>query len=243
MLRNITVYVEADYAAMSKKAAAVFAAQVKEKPAAAYGFATGSTPEGMYEELAKLQSQGVDFTQITTFNLDEYYPIKPDDPQSYAYYMKKRVFAPLGITKTNLPNGTAPDPIAEAKAYETKLANAGEVAMQILGIGTNGHIGFNEPDDIFACGAGYVPLAQATIDANARLFSDASQVPRNALTLGIHAIMMAKKILLLASGTGKAQIMADALTGPITTRVPASVLQLHPHVTVILDEAAAAKLK
>jgi glucosamine-6-phosphate deaminase len=239
MLRNITLHVEADYAAMSKKAAEIFAGVVKKHPAAAYGFATGSSPEGMYEELGKLRSAGADFSGIVTFNLDEYYPIKPDDPQSYAHYMHKRVFGPLGITKTNLPDGTANDPVQECAAYEQKLANAGEVAMQILGIGTNGHIGFNEPSDTFACQASYVPLAQATIEANARLFDDPSQVPRNALTMGIHAIMMAKRILLLASGANKAQILAQAFTGPITPQVPASVLQLHPRVTVVTDKAAA----
>jgi glucosamine-6-phosphate deaminase len=242
MLRNITLYVEADYTAMSKKAAALFAAQVKAQPTAAFGFATGSTPEGMYAELAKLREAGTDFTAITTFNLDEYYPIKATDPQSYYYYMKQRVFDPLQITKTNLPNGEATDPAAECAAYEAKLAQTGEIAMQILGIGNNGHIGFNEPADVFSCQASYTPLAQATIDANARLFDDPSQVPRHALTMGIHSIMMAKKILLLASGAGKAEILAQALTGKITPQVPASILQLHPHVTVVADEAAAAKI-
>jgi glucosamine-6-phosphate deaminase len=242
MLRNMILHVEADYTAMSKIAAKLFAETVKEKPTAAYGFATGSTPEGMYGELAKLCEQGVDFSSITTFNLDEYYPIKPADPQSYYYYMKKHVFDPLGITKTNLPDGAAADPAAECIAYEQKLANAGELVMQILGIGNNGHIGFNEPDAVFSCQASHVPLAQATIDANARLFDDPSQVPRHALTMGIHAIMMAKRILLLASGAGKADILAQALKGPITPQVPASILQLHPCVTVVADEAAAAKL-
>jgi len=238
MLRNITLYAEADYTAMSVRAAAIFAEAVKEKPTAVYGFATGSTPEGMYRELAKLRENGADFSDITTFNLDEYHPIKPSDPQSYAYYMKERVFGPLGITKTNLPDGTAADPAAECVAYERKLASAGEVAVQILGIGNNGHIGFNEPSDTFACQASHVPLAQATIEANARFFEDASQVPRHALTMGLHAIMMAKRILLLASGEGKAQILAQALTGPITPRVPASILQLHPCVTVVADKTA-----
>ncbi|MCL2501008.1 MAG: glucosamine-6-phosphate deaminase [Defluviitaleaceae bacterium] len=243
MLRNITLYAEADYAAMSRKAAGIFAETVKENPTAAYGFATGSTPEGMYEELVRLYGLGADFTGITTFNLDEYHPIKPDDPQSYYYYMKKRVFDPLGIRKFNLPDGTAPDPSAECIAYEHKLANAGEMAMQILGIGNNGHIGFNEPSDTFACQAGYVPLAADTISANSRFFEDPGMVPRNALTMGLHAIMMAKRILLLASGEGKAQILAQALTGPITPQVPASILQLHPCVTVVADKSAASLLK
>jgi glucosamine-6-phosphate deaminase len=242
MLRNIKLYIEADYAAMSKKATEIFAETVKTQPVAAYGFATGSTPEGMYGELAVLRDKGVDFSSIVTFNLDEYYPIRPQDPQSYYYYMKKRVFDPLGITKFNLPDGTASDPVAECAAYEQKLTDAGEMAMQILGIGNNGHIGFNEPADTFACKASYTPLAEATIQANARLFDDPSQVPKNALTMGIHAIMMAKRILLLASGIGKAKILALALTGPITPLVPASVLQLHPHVIVVADKDAASAL-
>ncbi|MCL2189120.1 MAG: glucosamine-6-phosphate deaminase [Defluviitaleaceae bacterium] len=242
MLRNIKLHVEADYAAMSKKGAEIFAEAVRAKPSAAYGFATGSTPEGMYAELAKLRAAGTDFSQMTTFNLDEYYPIKADDPQSYYFYMKQRVFDPLGLTKTNLPNGEAPDPEAECEAYENKLANAGEFVMQILGIGNNGHIGFNEPADRFVCRANYVPLAPSTIEANARLFDNPSQVPRHALTVGIHSIMMAKRILLLVSGAGKADILAASLQGDITPSVPASILQLHPCVTVVADKAAAAKL-
>ncbi|MCL2364031.1 MAG: glucosamine-6-phosphate deaminase [Defluviitaleaceae bacterium] len=242
MLRNINLIIEADYAAMSKKAADIFAREVAGAPAGVFGFATGSTPEGMYAELAKQRADGADFSGITTFNLDEYHPIQPDDAQSYAYYMKQRVFDPLGIVRTNLPNGTAPDPVRECVDYENKLAIAGDMMMQILGIGNNGHIGFNEPGEVFAAQAAYVPLAQATIDANARLFDDASQVPRHALTMGIHAIMMAKKILLLVSGQGKAAILAAALTGPITPQVPASILQLHPHVTVVADTAAASAL-
>lgn len=243
MLRNLKLLVEEDYAAMSRKAAEIFSEQVKANPTGVFGFATGSTPEGMYNELVKLRGEGIDFSQITTFNLDEYYPIKSDDPQSYAYYMKKRVFGPLGIDKTNLPDGTAVDPVREAANYEMKLANAGETVMQILGIGGNGHIGFNEPGDAFACGASCVPLSESTIETNARLFNDASQVPHHAVTIGIHAIMMAKKILLLASGAGKADILTKAFTGPITPCVPASILQLHPDVTIVADTAAAAKLK
>ena len=242
MLRNIQLIIEADYAVMSKKAAEIFAREVADAPAGVYGFATGSTPEGMYDELANLRAGGADFTGITTFNLDEYHPIQPNDPQSYAYYMKQRVFDPLGIVNTNLPDGTASDPVQACARYEAKLANAGGMVMQILGIGTNGHIGFNEPDEAFATQAAYVPLTQATIDANARLFDDASLVPRHALTMGIHAIMMAKQLLLLVSGQGKAKILAAALTGPITPQVPASILQLHPHVTVVADQAAASAL-
>jgi len=243
MLRNIKLHVEADYSAMSKKAAEIFAAVVDKFPNHAFGFATGSTPEGMYKELTRMEKyHRVDFTGITTFNLDEYHPIRPDDPQSYYYYMKTRVFDPLGLTKTNLPDGTAPDPAAECIAYEKKLAAAGEMAMQILGIGNNGHIGFNEPAEQFAGQTNYVPLTQSTIYANSRNFDNPETVPKHALTMGIHSIMMAKRVLLLASGEGKAKILAEALTGPITPQNPASILQLHPDVTVIADKAAAAAL-
>ncbi|MCL2203560.1 MAG: glucosamine-6-phosphate deaminase [Defluviitaleaceae bacterium] len=242
MLRNITLHITEDYAAMGRKAAEIFAGAVKESPAGVFGFATGSTPEGLYKELAKMHATGTRFDGITTFNLDEYHPIQPGNTQSYHYYMKERVFGPLGIKNTHVPDGEATDPLAECARYEARLTAAGEMAMQILGIGHNGHIGFNEPGEAFARLASYVPLTPSTIEANARLFEDPAMVPRHALTIGIHAIMMAKRILLLASGAGKADILARALQGPITPQVPASILQLHPCVTVVADQAAAAGL-
>jgi glucosamine-6-phosphate deaminase len=239
MLKNITLHIVDDYAAMSVKAAEIFAQSVAAEPTGAFGFATGTTPEGMYNELIKLREAGADFSQITTFNLDEYYPICPTSKHSYAYYMRRRVFEPLNITKTNLPDGTAADPAAECAAYEAKIAQAGGISMQILGIGRNGHIGFNEPGEFFPRMTHHVPLAQATIEANSQLFEDVSLMPRHALTIGIHAIMMAKRILLLACGANKTQILHDALSGEITPHLPASILQLHPDVTIVADATAA----
>ena len=242
MLKNFKLHVEKDYASMSQKAAEIFAAAVAHNPNAAYGFATGSTPIGMYEALVHMHKSGkTDLSGITTFNLDEYYPIAPEDPQSYRYFMQQHLFGPLGLqsSKTHVPDGKAPEPIAECKAYEEKIAGAGGINMQILGIGNNGHIGFNEPSETLAATTWLTPLAQSTIDANSRNFASPEDVPRHALTMGMHSIMMARKIILLASGQGKAEILYKALKGPITTYVPASLLQLHRDVTIVADQQAA----
>jgi len=245
MLRNIKKHVEKDYDAMSKKAAEVFAAEVNTAPTAAYGFATGSTPEGMYKALIDMQKNGlVDLTRITAFNLDEYYPIRHDDPQSYYYYMRKNLFDEIGLSRlrTHIPDGEAPDPIEACVCYSTKISNSGGIKMQILGIGANGHIGFNEPAEALKATTHYVTLAEKTVESNARFFASPKDVPRHAITMGLWNIMMAKRILLLVSGEGKAAIINWALRGPISTQIPASLLQLHPDVTVILNKAAAAKL-
>ena len=242
MLKNFTLYTEKDYSTMSQKAAEIFAGAVSANPAGAFGFATGSTPVGMYEALIQMQKSGkADLTRITAFNLDEYYPIKPDDPQSYQFFMRKTLFDAIGLPaeSTHIPSGQAQDPAAECIAYEEKIVKAGGIHMQILGIGGNGHIGFNEPAQQLMATTGYVPLAEATIEANSRFFASPEDVPRHALTMGIHSIMMARHILLLASGEGKADILHKALCGPITTMVPASLLQLHPSVTIIADQSAA----
>ena len=242
MLKNFKLYVEKDYAAMSRRAAEVFAGAVNANPTGAYGFATGSTPIGMYEALIQLQKSGkTDLTRITAFNLDEYHPIQPDDPQSYAYFMRQHLFDGIGLppSQTHIPRGDAPDPVAECAAYNEKLAAAGCIDMQILGIGANGHIGFNEPAEALTAETGYVPLTQATIDSNARFFASLDDMPRHALTMGIHSIMMAKRIIFLAGGESKAHILREALCGPVTTFVPASLLQLHQDVTVVVDEPAA----
>jgi len=242
MLRNFKLYTEKDYTAMSQKAAEVFAEAVKANPNGAFGFATGSTPVGMYEALIQMQREGkVDLRGITAFNLDEYYPIQPDDPQSYAYFMRQNLFDGIGLpaSSAHIPGGAAKDPIAECAAYDDKIASAGGIDMQILGIGTNGHIGFNEPAQGLKATTSYEPLAEATIESNSRFFASPEDVPRHALTMGMHTIMMARRIILLANGEGKAGILKEALCGPITTMVPASLLQLHQDVTVIIDEAAA----
>jgi len=242
MLRNFKLHVENDYAAMSQKAADIFAAAVTASPQAAYGFATGSTPIGMYEALVRMHKSGkADLSGITAFNLDEYYPITPCDPQSYQYFMRQHLFGPIGLpaSHSHIPCGQARDPIAECKAYEDKIANAGGINTQILGIGNNGHIGFNEPCESLMATTWHTPLAQATIDANSRNFASPDDVPRHALTVGMHTIMMARQIILLAGGEAKAEILHKALTGPITTYVPASLLQLHRDVIIVADRAAA----
>ncbi|MCL2378713.1 MAG: glucosamine-6-phosphate deaminase [Defluviitaleaceae bacterium] len=242
MLRNFKLYVEKDYHAMSQKAAEIFAAAVNREPKGAYGFATGSTPVGMYEALINMQNSGkVNLSSITAFNLDEYYPISPDDPQSYSFFMRKNLFDAVNLPRenTNIPDGQAKDPIAECAAFEEKIAKAGGINMQILGIGNNGHIGFNEPDAGLMATTFHTPLAEATITANARYFKSPEDVPRHALTMGIHTIMMAREIILLASGEGKAEILKKALTGPISTSVPASMLQLHRNVVIVADQPAA----
>jgi len=242
MLKNFTLHTEKDYQAMSQKAAEIFTAAVNANPTGAFGFATGSTPLGMYEALVKMQKNGTaDLSKLTAFNLDEYCSIKPTDPQSYAYYMGQELFDPIGLPMANrhIPNGEAPNPAAECAAYDQKIANAGGIDMQILGIGGNGHIGFNEPAGELVAGTTRIPLAEDTIKTNSRFFASPDDVPRYALTMGIHSIMMARRIILLASGEAKATILREALVGPITTMVPASLLQLHHDVTIVADTAAA----
>ena len=241
MLKNFMLYIEKDYQAMSKRAADLFAGSVRKNPKAAFGFATGSTPSGMYKNLVEMQKAGkFDMRNIKAFNLDEYYPIKADDPQSYAYYMRKNLFDQVHLPAENtfIPSGEATDPIAECDAYEEKLSDAG-IEMQILGIGNNGHIAFIEPAPALASTTSYSPLAEETIKANSRFFASPDDVPRHSLTVGMHSIMMARRILLLASGSSKAEAISATLNGNITTMVPASLLQLHRDVIVVLDYAAA----
>ena len=245
MLRNFTLYVEKDYPALSRKAAEIFAGAVNTSPKGVYGFATGSTPVGMYEALIEMHKAGkVNLSEITAFNLDEYYPISPSDPQSYRYYMRQNLFDAVGIppASAHIPDGEAKDPLAECAAYEAKIAAAGGIDLQILGIGNNGHIGFNEPAKGLMATTGYTPLAEATIKANARFFEFEKDIPRHALTMGMHSIMMARQIIMLVSGEGKAQILKETLHGPITTNVPASLLQLHRDVIVVADAQAASLL-
>ena len=242
---NIRLKVETDYDAMSQKGAQIFAKAMKEQPQGAFGFATGSTPIGLYKELVQMHKKdGLDFSGITTFNLDEYHPISRESEYSYYYFMQKHLFGKVNVNQANvnLPDGTAADPNIEAKNYAAKIPAAGGITMQILGIGLNGHIGFNEPSESFEAEACYVPLAEMTVEANAQHFPDPADMPRNAITLGIRDIMMAKHVILLANGEAKAGILHDALLGPITPLVPASALQLHPSVVVVADKEAAAAL-
>ncbi|WZL79398.1 glucosamine-6-phosphate deaminase [Eubacteriales bacterium mix99] len=232
--------------ACDEKAALEIVNQVKSKPDTILGLATGSTPIGMYQRLVKKYQDGeIHFDHVRTFNLDEYVGLPKDHPCSYYYFMQKHLFKAVDLDPeaSSLPDGTAADPEEECMNYEKKLEAAGGIDLQVLGIGRNGHIGFNEPGTPFNAVTHVVPLTQSTIDANARFFDNADQVPRRALSMGIKTIMHARKILLIAKGEDKADAVQKALQGPITPNVPASILQLHPNITVIVDHAAAGKLK
>lgn len=244
MPANIKVYVESDYDSASKRAAELFAEKVRENPRGAFGFATGSTPLGMYRELGKMSLAGrLDMTQITAFNLDEYHPIKPGDTHSYAYYMAKNLFEPTGVKNRNIPSGDCDNPAEECQHYDRKLDGCGGIKLQILGIGQNGHIGFNEPGGVFSRGTCHVKLAAATIAANAKHFGNPADIPRSAITMGIGHIMLAEELLLVAAGEAKAAILRDALTGLVTPIVPASILQFHRKVTVVADREAGRLIK
>ena len=225
----------------SKNAADVMAEVIRNKPDAVLGLATGSSPIGMYKELiARCKAGEITFKNIKSVNLDEYVGLTADHDQSYAYFMNTNLFDHVDIDKsnTNLPNGVAADPVAECERYDAVIESMGGVDIQLLGIGNNGHIGFNEPDDNFTKGTGLVNLTDSTIDANSRFFASRDLVPTQALSMGVGQIMKAKKILLIALGKGKAQILEKSLFGPVTPAVPASILQFHPDVTVCADEAA-----
>ncbi len=231
--------------AQGEAAASLFAAQILRKPNSVLGFATGSTPIPTYAALAGLCKRGaLSFAAVRTFNLDEYVGMDPDHAQSYFRFMKENLFSKVNIQAQNyrLPNGNAADVDAECARYEAEIEAAGGIDMQLLGIGHNGHIGFNEPGAEFPTATHCVTLTPRTIEANRRFFASADDVPKRALSMGIGTIMRARKIVLVISGADKADITAKALKGPVTPEVPASILQFHPNVTVVLDEAAASKL-
>jgi len=234
-----------DYDQMSRRAAYVVAGQVLSKPRSVLGLATGETPLGLYRELVRFFQEGdLDFSDVVTFNLDEYLGLPRHDPHSYAWYMEEHLFRFVNVApeRRHIPDGTAADPGAECLRYERTLEAAGGVDLQILGLGRDGHIGFNEPDVKFEKGTHVVELAASTIQANARFFPSPDQVPTRALSMGIKTIMSAKRILLLASGKEKADAIAAAVRGPVTPDLPASVLQLHPDATFVVDAAAASNL-
>ena len=240
-VNNLRIWVEDSYQELSQKAAQIISSQISAKPHTVLGLATGSTPIGTYQELIQLYQAGlVDFAKVTTFNLDEYYQISKSNDQSYDYYMKEQLFNHLNIPSQNIyiPNGEATDYAAECLNYEAKMAAQGGIDLQLLGIGNNGHIGFNEPGSTFTAATHYVALDDSTIAANARFFTSMAEVPKHALTVGIRAIMTAKKVLLLASGPGKAEIIYQTIFGPITPQTPSSILQLHPEVIIIVDQEA-----
>ncbi len=223
------------YEQMSALAAGMIGAQVLLKPNCVLGLATGSSPIGAYQELVKSCEKGIlDFSKVRTVNLDEYCGLKPENPQSYRYFMKKNLFDHVNIDQANtyLPNGLAEDIDAESRRYEDLIDQLGGVDLQLLGIGHNGHIGFNEPTDCFPRYVHRVDLTESTIQANSRLFDRIEDVPTKAITMGIGTIMKAARILLIA-GEEKMEIIQESMYGKVTPQVPASVLQLHRDVTVI----------
>ena len=239
------IYKTKDYVDMSRKAANIVSAQVIMKPNCVLGLATGSTPIGLYKQLVEWYNKGdLDFSEVMTVNLDEYKGLSRDNDQSYYYFMHQNLFDHVNIPAENtyLPNGMEPDSQKECQEYTDLLQSLGGVDLQLLGIGHNGHIGFNEPGEAFDKQVHCVNLTQSTIEANKRFFASADDVPKQAYTMGIKTIMQAKKILIVASGEDKAEIVRDAFFGPITPKVPASVLQLHNDVTLVADEAALSKL-
>lgn len=235
-----------NYEELSKKAAQFVTSQVILKPEGTIGLATGSTPVGMYAEIVKMYRHGiVDFSKIKTFNLDEYYDLSPDNDQSYIFFMNENLFNHVNLKKENIsiPDGMTKDIQVECDSYEKKIRESGGIDLQILGIGRNGHIGFNEPDVKFEATTHIVELDEGTIQDNSRFFDSIDDVPKQAISVGIKTIMQARKIVLLATGKEKAQPIYEMIHGKITPNLPASVLQLHPNVTVIMDREAASLLK
>ena len=235
-----------DYDDMSRKCANIVSAQVILKPDALLGLATGTTPIGCYRQLIRWYEKGdVDFSEVTTYNLDEYLGLGPDDSQSYRYFMDHTFFNHINIDKrnTHVPDGAAADPEAACAAYDKLMKDAGRLDLQLLGIGRNGHVGFNEPSDSFSKGTHVVDLAPSTIEANSRLFRSVDEVPRQALSMGIYNIMSAKTILIAASGLDKANAVRDMIEGPVTPRCTASILQLHADCFVVADEEALSACK
>jgi len=238
----IKVIVCENYEQMSEEGAKVIAAQLKAKPDSILGLATGSTPVGMYQCLQKMNKAGeISFKDVTSYNLDEYYPLAPTHDQSYRYFMNFNLFDHVDIDKnrTHVPNGLAKDPAEEGKAYDAAVAAAGGIDLQVLGLGQNGHIGFNEPEDELYAGTHLTDLTDNTIEANARFFASKDDVPTQAITMGLATIMQAKQILVLASGANKHDVVKKMVSDDrITTQVPCTVLKAHKDVILICDKAA-----
>ena len=239
------IYREKDYDAMSRRAAEIIAAEILHDPACVLGLATGSTPEGAYKYLVDWYGKGLlSFKDVLSVNLDEYVGLAPDHDQSYRYFMQSNLFDHVDIVpgNTRVPDGLSKDPGTVCKEYDAYIRSLGYVSLQLLGIGRNGHIGFNEPGDHFVKETHVVDLAESTIDANARFFASREDVPRQAISMGIGAIMGAKKVLLCASGEEKAEAIFNTVCGPISPSCPGSILQLHPNVVLVADETALSKL-
>jgi len=239
------IIITEDYEQMSRQGARIVSSQLTLKPDSVLGLATGGSVAGMYRRLIQLHREdGLDFSKAITFNLDEYSPISPEDPQSYHRFMRDHLFDHVNIRpeSTHIPDGMAEDVAAECRRYEESIRAAGGIDLQVLGIGRNGHIGFNEPDITFEAGTHLVTLDEQTLQDNARYFRSVAEVPRRALSMGIKTIMHARRILLLASGEEKSDAVHRMIYGKITPALPASVLQLHPDVTLVLDQGAARRL-
>jgi glucosamine-6-phosphate deaminase len=234
------------YEAMSQAAAKEVAKLLNTKPNAVLGLATGSTPEGLYGELARMHKQeGLDFSQVTTFNLDEYVGLPPSHPQSYHYFMNDKLFRHINVPEQNvhIPSGTTRNHMAFCQWYERRIKECGGIDLQILGIGSDGHIAFNEPSSSLGSRTRIKTLAKQTIEDNARFFERPEDVPIYAITMGVGTILEARKVILLASTKSKAKAVAAAIEGPVTSMVTASALQLHPDSMFFLDDAAASELK
>ena len=235
-MKFITV---SNYEQLSRKGANIIAAQVIQKPNCVLGLATGSSPVGIYRNLIESYRNGdLDFSEVRSINLDEYLGLDATNDQSYRYFMQKNLFDHINIVPENtyVPNGCAEDISAESAAYDQRIVDFGGIDLQLLGIGLDGHIGFNEPADYFEKSTHVVDLHESTIEANARFFARKEDVPTQAITMGMMGIMQAKKVLLIANGAAKREIVQKAFFGPITPTVPASILQLHPDLTVIYSE-------
>ncbi|GAA0087154.1 glucosamine-6-phosphate deaminase [Clostridium sp. CTA-7] len=236
------VIITKNYEELSKRAADEMAEIIKNNSKAILGLATGGSPIGMYNELIRMNKEGeIDFSQITTVNLDEYIGLSGEHSQSYRYFMNENLFNHINIdkTKTYVPNGLAENIEEECKRYDAKIAELGGTDIQLLGIGNNGHIAFNEPDEVLISGTHLTELTEDTIKANARFFNSIDEVPTKALTMGLGGIMKSRKIIVIASGEGKAEAVKEMVSGKISTNMPASMLQMHRDVVVIIDEASA----
>ena len=239
------VYVAENYTDMSRKAANILSAQVILKPDTVMGLATGSSPVGTYQQLIEWYKKGdLDFAQVRTVNLDEYAGLAPEHSQSYRRFMQENFFDHINIPRenTHVPNGLAPDLEAECRRYNQVIQSLGGIDIQLLGMGHNGHIGFNEPGQAFELETHVVDLTDNTIEANARFFASRDEVPRQAITMGIKSIMQAQRIVMVVSGADKADIVRAAFAGPVVPQVPASILQMHPNFILVGDKAALSKL-
>ncbi len=234
-----------DYEALSEKSAQKIAEIIKSKPTAVIGFATGSTPVGLYQRLVQYhKNDGLDFSGLTTFNLDEYIGLPADHIQSYAYFMWRHLFSHVNVKKgaVHIPDGMSEDVDSHCAWYEEQIEKAGGLDVQILGIGANGHLAFNEPGSSLGSRTRIKTLTTETVNSNARFFDTTEQVPKYAITMGVGTIMEARQLLLMASGAGKAEAIRATLEGPVTAMVPATIVQLHRDAHTIIDEMAASKL-